>query len=340
MSFETDTGRRSLVDLAVVVALVVAFDVVVALAVDLPALRLALGLPVLLLAPGYAVVAALYPRGTARADPSRPRAASTPSRGAPVDTISTPVRYGLSVVASVAVVAGVALAINFSPWGIRAVPLLVGITAVTVVAAAVAGYRRLAVPAHLRYSPSVPWRAVAGAARPRLSVTFFLGVVFVASAVGATAVLATSDTVANGPGEQYTEFAALTDNGSGEYVTGNYVDTVDAGGSLYFELANSEGERRDYTVVLVRETVTREDGALVVQDAVERDRLRTTLADGATERLEYEPDPSDGEDAERLRVYLYRGDAPSVPSEDSAYRSLQVWYDDPPTEPDEDEAGE
>lgn len=333
MSYQSDTGRHSLVDLVVVVALVVAFDAVVALAVDLPALRLALGLPVLLLAPGYAVVAALYPRGGAPVDPNRPRASSTPGRGASVDPISPAVRYGLSVAASVAVVASVALAINFGPWPIRPLPLLAGITAVTVVAAAVAGYRRMAAPAHLRYSASVPWRSVARAARPRLTVTFLLGVVFLASAVGATAVLATNDTVVDGPGEQFTEFTALTHNGSGEYVTGNYVETVDAGGSIYFELANSEGERTDYTVVLVRETVAREDGALVVQGASEVDRLRTTLDDGATERLEYDPEPTEGEDSERLRVHLYRGDAPSVPSEESSYRTLQVWYDDPPVDP-------
>ncbi|WP_415380807.1 DUF1616 domain-containing protein [Halosimplex sp. TS25] len=333
MSYETDTGRYGVGDLAAVVALVVVFDAVVALSLDLPALRLALGLPVLLLAPGWAVVAALYPRGGDGDDPNRTRASSTPSRGASTDPISDVVRFVLAVVASVAVVVAVALGVNASPWPIRPLPMLVGITLATVLAAAVAAYRRLSLPEMMRYRPSVPWRPVARAARPRLSATFFLGLVLVASVVGATAVLATSDAVRAGTDDQFTEFAALTANGSGEYVTANFTDTVEANGSLYFELANDEGARTDYTLVFVRETVAVENNETVVQSTTERDRRSVTVDAGDTRRVEFEPRPSGENSTVRLRAYLYRGDAPEDPSPASAYRSVRIWYDETPLDP-------
>ncbi|WP_135364461.1 DUF1616 domain-containing protein [Halosimplex halophilum] len=326
------SARGGVADLALVVAGVAAFDLVVALSVDVPALRLALGLPVVLLAPGYAVVAALYPRGGGRADPRRPRATASPADGSSVDAIDPAVRAGLTVVASVAVVAAVALAVNASPWPIRPLPALAGLTLATLAAVAAAAYRRRRVPAHLRYAPSLPLGSVAGAFRPRLSATFVLAVLLVASAVGATAVLATTDTNGAGTDEQFTEFAVLTQNATGEYVTANYTDAVDANRSLYFEVASDEGERTDYTVVLVRETVVREDNVTTVRSATRQARAELSLRDGAVRYLAFEPEPAPGDAPSRLRAYLYRGDAPEVPSRASAYRSLQVWYTDDPIE--------
>jgi|GEM_PF-546670 len=330
MSYESSTRLGGLVDLALVVVFVVAFDALVALPIDLPPLRVVLGLPILLLAPGYAVVAALYPRDEGRADPRKPRATTSPASGSSVDAIGPFVRLGLAVAASVAVVAAVALAVNASPWGISPLPMLVGLTIATLAAVAVAAYRRSRVPAHLRYVPSLGLRSAADVFRPRLSATFVLGLLLVASAVGATAVLATTDTNAAGTDEQFTEFAALTQNASGEYVTSNYTGAVAADRPLYVEVVNGEGERTDYTVVLVRETVDRADNVTVVRSATERVREDLSLRDGGVRYLEFDPEPAAGDAPGRLRAYLYRGDAPDVPSSSSAYRSLQVWYTDDP----------
>ncbi|ELZ22498.1 hypothetical protein C475_18338 [Halosimplex carlsbadense 2-9-1] len=332
MSHESSPRFGGLADLALVVVLVAVFDIVVALSIDIPALRVALGLPVVLLAPGYAVVAALYPRGHSRSDPRRPRATASPANGSSVDAISPPVRAGLTVAASVAVVAAVALAVNASPWGIAALPVLAWLTVATLAAVAVAAYRRNRVPAHRRYAPSLRLGSAARVFRPRLSASFVLGLLLVASAVGATAVLATTDTNAAGTDEQFTEFAALTQNASGEYVTANYTGAVEADRPMYVEVINGEGERTDYTVVLVRETVDRRDNVTVVRSATERAREDLSLRDDAVRYLEFDPEPAAGDAPSRLRAYLYRGDAPDVPSRASAYRSLQVWYTDDPIE--------
>lgn len=330
MRYESPPRFGGVADLALVVALVAAFDIVVALPIDIPALRVALGLPVVLLAPGYAAVAACYPRGGGRADPRRPRATASPANGSSVDAIGPFVRAGLTVAASVGVVAAVALAVNASPWGIAPLPVLAGLTVATLSAVAAAVYRRRQVPAHLRYAPSLSPGSAARAFRPRFSATFVLGLLLVASAVGATAVLATTDTNQAGTDEQFTEFAALTQNASGEYVTANYTGAVAADRPIYVEVVNGEGERTDYTVVLVRETVDRPGNVTVVRSATERGRETLSLRDGAVRYLEFDPEPAAGDAPSRLRAYLYRGDAPEVPSRASAYRSLQVWYTDDP----------
>jgi uncharacterized membrane protein len=332
MRYESPSRLGGVTDLALVVLAVVVFDIVVALSIDIPALRVALGLPVVLLAPGYAVVAACYPRSEGRADPERPRAAVSSGNGSSVDAIGPSVRAGLTVAASVAVVAAVALVVNASPWGISPLPIVAGLTVATLGAVAVAVHRRRQVPAHLRYAPSpgLGSGVTARALRPRLSASFVLGLLLVASAVGATAVLATTDTNAAGTDEQFTEFAALTQNASGEYVTANYTGAVAADRPMYVEIINGEGERADYTVVLVRETVDRPDDVTVVRSATERGRESLSLRDGAIRYLEFDPEPASGDAPSRLRAYLYRGDAPEVPSRASAYRSLQVWYTDDP----------
>ncbi|QPV63761.1 DUF1616 domain-containing protein [Halosimplex litoreum] len=334
MRYESSTRLSGVVDLALVVLAVVVFDIVVALSIDISALRVALGLPVVLLAPGYAVVAACYPRGGGRADPRRPRATVSSANGSSVDAIGPFVRAGLTVAASVAVVAAVALAVNASPWAVAPLPVLAGLTVATLGAVAVAVYRRGQIAEHLRYTPSpaLGSGSAARALRPRLSASFVLGLLLVASAVGATAVLATTDTNAAGTDEQFTEFAALTQNASGEYVTANYTDAVAADRPIYVEVANGEGEPTDYTVVLVRETVERRENATVVRSATERVREDLSLRDGAIRYLEFDPEPAGGDAPSRLRAYLYRGDAPEVPSRASAYRSLQVWYTDDPIE--------
>ncbi|QLH82654.1 DUF1616 domain-containing protein [Halosimplex pelagicum] len=330
MSYESPPRLGGFADLALVVVLVAVFDVVVALSIDIAALRVALGLPVVLLAPGYAVVAALYPRGEGRTDLQRPRATASPAGDTSVDAISPFVRAGLTVAASVAVVATVALAVNASPWAIRPLPTLAALTVATLAAVAAAAYRRSRVPARLRYAPSTGLGSAARVFRPRLSATFVLALLLVASAVGASAVLATTDTNQAGTDEQFTEFAALTQNATGEYVTANYTGAVAADRPIYVEVINGEGERTDYTVVLVRETVERRDNVTVVRSATERVREDLSLRDGAIRYLEFDPEPAAGDAPSRLRAYLYRGDAPEVPSRASAYRSLQVWYTDDP----------
>lgn len=98
----------------------VAASVAVALAGSGP-LRYVLGTLFVLFLPGYALVEALYPRG---------------------DELSPLERLALSIGLSLAVVPLVGLVLNYTPWGIRLVPVISALAAVTVPLLIYAGWRK------------------------------------------------------------------------------------------------------------------------------------------------------------------------------------------------------
>lgn len=96
----------------------VAFDAPV-WSLQLP--RIVLGLAGTLFVPGYALVAALFPRA---------------------DDLDGPERLAASFGLSWAVIPPLALLLDRLPWGLRLWPMVIALATVTVVCAAVAGYRR------------------------------------------------------------------------------------------------------------------------------------------------------------------------------------------------------
>jgi len=75
-------------------------------------------------------------------------------------------RVALAFGTSIAVVPLVGLVLNFTPWGIRLVPILAGVSGVTLACTAVAARRRWALPADERFR--VPYRQWYRAAREEL----------------------------------------------------------------------------------------------------------------------------------------------------------------------------
>ena len=87
--------------------------------------RTVLGLPMVLFFPGYALIAALFPKK---------------------DDLDGIERTALSFGLSIAVVPLLGLALNYTPWGIRLVPVLVTISIFTLVMCLVAIIRRTKLP--------------------------------------------------------------------------------------------------------------------------------------------------------------------------------------------------
>jgi uncharacterized membrane protein len=85
------------------------------------AFRIVLGLPVVLFLPGYALIAALFPRKN------------------DIDAIE---RLALSFGLSIAVVPLIGLVLNFTPWGIRLVPIIISLTLFIFIMVFVAHSRR------------------------------------------------------------------------------------------------------------------------------------------------------------------------------------------------------
>ena len=94
------------------------------------ALRVVVAIPLVLFLPGYALLAALFPR---RAD------------------LGMAERAALSVGLSVALVPLVGLVLNYTPWGIRLVPVAISLEVLTLALAVAAHGRRLALPAADRF---------------------------------------------------------------------------------------------------------------------------------------------------------------------------------------------
>ena len=122
--------RRLPADLAAVAVLVLLATLSATLPVvsDTP-LRVVFGLPLVLFVPGYALIAALFPE----AGPSPSTEDDATDDG--IDGIE---RVALSFGLSIAVVPLIALTLNFTPWGIRLGPILVGVGGFTIAVTAVA----------------------------------------------------------------------------------------------------------------------------------------------------------------------------------------------------------
>jgi uncharacterized membrane protein len=131
--------RRLPADLAAVIALVVlTLGVVFLPVVSETPLRIILGLPFVLFIPGYAFIAALFPEaGSGPVDSDADADDDPEERG--IDGIE---RVALSFGLSIAVVPLIGLVLNFTPWGIRLVPIMLAVSGFTLVATAIAAVRR------------------------------------------------------------------------------------------------------------------------------------------------------------------------------------------------------
>lgn len=184
-------------------------------------LRVVLGLPFVLFLPGYTLIAALYPRR---------------------DDLDGVERVALSLGLSLAVVPLIGLVLNYTPWGIRLVPILTGLTTFTGGCAVAAARRR----AHL-----APVERFPGDVRPVLQALRGLpwATIAVSAIVGGGLLIVGFRTGVLGGsrvGEPFTEFYVLGPGGKAEdYPTRLFVgDTA----HVILGVINHEGHRARYRV--------------------------------------------------------------------------------------------
>lgn len=184
-------------------------------------LRVVLGLPFVLFLPGYALIAALYPRR---------------------DDLDGVERLALSLGLSLAVVPLIGLVLNFTPWGIRLVPILAGLSVFTGGCAVAAWRRRARVSPVERFPADV--RPVLQAARALPWGTIALS----AFVVGGLVALGVKTGVLGGTrvGEAFTEFYVLGPHGKAEdYPTRLFLgDTA----RVILGVVNHEGHPARYRV--------------------------------------------------------------------------------------------
>ena len=308
-------------DLAAVLVLVALVDVAALAPVvrDTP-LRVVLGLPMVLFLPGYALVAALFPE---RGEPTDEDAGT---RREGIDGIE---RVALSFGTSIAVTPLLGLALNFTPWGIRLVPILVVLSAFTVGATLVAVRRRLDLPAEERFR--VPYREWTAAARSELlepadRVDLALNLLLVASVLLAAGSVTYAVAVPK-QGEQFTEFYLLTRADDGSLVAADYPTEFvrGEGRPLVVGVGNQEHVAVSYTVVVELQRVAFEGNESTVTGADELDRFRLRLDHNETRHVDYTVVPTTTGTRLRLAFLLYRDAPPPSPTVENAYRETHLW---------------
>ncbi|UPV76655.1 DUF1616 domain-containing protein (plasmid) [Halorussus limi] len=328
--FARRVGRLPL-DLAAVAAL----DAVAAAALFVPAvrttpIRVVVGLPFLLVLPGYALVAALFPENRFALSTDRTGGGAPGDPGVflrhELDGIE---RLGLSVGASIVVVASIALGLDRSAVGLGTTSLVLSVGAFTLGVALLAVRRRERLPEDERFGRALGARL--GSVRgellsPDTRADAALNVVMAVSLLLAAGGTAYALTAGSG-GEGDTELYLLSENEDGELVADSYPNTVAEArrSPLVVGLQNNEGEPTKYTVVAELHRVAGPPNATRIVAERELARYGVRVAPGESWQTRHVPRVQMRGDRLRLVYLLYRGTPPSDPSVRNADREVHLW---------------
>ena len=259
-------------DLATVLALVALTNLAVFLPVvnDSP-IRVVVGLVFVLFVPGYAFIAALFPE--AGEPPTGTDDDETTENGLQDRGIDGIERTALSFGLSIAVVPLIGLVLNFTPFGIRLVPILVSISGFTVITTVVAAVRRWELPEEERFR--VPYREWLASGRdemfaPDSTADAALNVLLVVAIIMATTSVVYAVAIPQ-QGEQFTEFYVLTENETDDLVAADYPEELVAGQPepIHVGVESNEYETVEYTVVVQLQEVEREERQVRLTDQTE-----------------------------------------------------------------------
>lgn len=347
MSLDSDRARRlwvllprSVRQLPADLAAVLTVVALTCLAVLTPALadtplRVVIGLPFVLFVPGYAFIAALFPEAGETPDESEEDDGS--SRFGVSSGIDGIERVALSFGTSIAIVPLLGLVLNFTPWGIRLVPVLFTVSGFTVLATGIAARRRWELPEADRFNvPYKHWLATAQAElfEPESRTDMALNVLLVVSVLLAAVSVTYAVTVPK-QGEAFTEFYVLTENETGDLVADDYPTEFTVGESkpLHVGIGNHEHRQQDYTVVVALQRVETEKNSTTVLDEQELQRFQATVDTNETWHHQMNVTPTMQGQRLRLAFLLYRGSPPANPTVENAYRELHLWINVSATTP-------
>ena len=225
------TGKKTPSDLLIVVGLVLLVDIfVLTPGLNESILRNILGLPLVLFLPGYALIAALFP---AKSD---------------LDGIE---RTALSFGLSIAVVPLIGLGLNYTPWGIRLLPIQVSLSIFTFVMCGLAYFRRAQLPESETFK--VPFKETALSIKaeilekPESKLDRLLTIFLIFSILLSVATLIYV-VVTPKEGEHFTEFYILGPEGKADNYPTNY--TLGESGTVIVGVVNHEYSPVNYTIAL------------------------------------------------------------------------------------------
>lgn len=281
-------------DIRVVIALVILTCIFITIpTLSNTPIRTALGLPMVLFLPGYALIAALFPGK---------------------DDLDGIERLALSFGLSIAVVPLIGLALNYTPWGIRLFPILISLSAFTVIMCAVAVFRRNNLPEDDKFT--VPFYSVYVSAKEEISkkpenkidriLTILLVISIVASIVTLAYVVVTPK-----EGEKFTEFYILGPDGMAD----NYPTDLQFGqsGTVIIGIVNHEYADTEYSMKLMLENNSQ---------IMEQDLHQIILQHNQTWEKEVTFTPASVGEDRKLQFLLYKDNNMT-----ESYRDLHLWVD-------------
>ncbi|WP_297465082.1 DUF1616 domain-containing protein, partial [Thermococcus sp.] len=210
-------------DLITIIALSLLLDLLILYYPD-SLLRKVLGLAFVLFFPGYVFIAALFPNRRE------------------LDNLE---RLALSFGLSIAIVPLIGLALNYTPWGIRLIPILVSLTVFNVAFSIIAIYRRARA-----FDPWIPWITLdrikeelewESSSRLDKALTVIL-IIAIITSIGTLGYVITHPR----QGEHFTEFYILGPDGKAD----NYPTELRVGqnGTVIIGIVNHEGRNVTYYV--------------------------------------------------------------------------------------------
>jgi len=223
------TGKKVPSDLLIVIGLVLITDIfVLTPGLSGTAVREILGLPLVLFLPGYSLIAALFP---AKSD---------------LDGIE---RTALSFGLSIAVVPLLGLGLNYTPWGIRLLPVLICLSVFTLLMCGITYLRRTQLPENEAFGVHLRETALSLKAdildRPTSKLDRVLTVVLILSILlSVTTLIYVVSTPKEG--EHFTEFYILGDGGKADNYTTKYV--LGQSGTVTVGVVNHEYRPVNYTL--------------------------------------------------------------------------------------------
>jgi uncharacterized membrane protein len=130
--------------------------------------------------------------------------------------------------------------------------------------------------------------------------------------------------------ESFTEFYLLTENDESELVADGYPANFTVGDAqpVVVGVTNQEHEQVNYTVVVELQDVRLvgpNETEVIVDRATERDRYSVSLGDNETDQRALDIRPTRTGERLRLAFLLYRGEPPTDPSAESAYREIHLF---------------
>lgn len=191
-------------------------------------IRTVLGLLLILFIPGYSLIAALFPR---------------------IDDLDGYERFALSVGLSIAVAPLIGFGLNYTPWGVKLIPLLLSLSAFTLIMTLVGFIRRRKVPDGQKFSVNFGGfsKYLSNRFSGESNTSKLLTIVLIFSiilAISTTAYII----VKPKQGESFTEFYLLGPNGK----AADYPSSLSVGqnASVVIGIVNHEHQKVDYNLVV------------------------------------------------------------------------------------------